>query len=157
MSEIEKMYENVGVKTLKDCKHYLRGDGNWCNDTCDIDKGQGTYSDICYLGDNNDKNDIDRLKCPYCEVKNFGYPPFTAEKQLSLIKWLARYNFMVCKNLGGWHTGINPTYDKDFGITCSERATNFGSFEYALAGFINTYWQDLTEEERNQIRSILNG
>lgn len=83
------------------------------------------------------------------------YPPFTAEKQLELIKWLARHNFVVCKNLGGWHTGINPTYDEDFGITCNKRATNLGSFEYALAELINNLWQNLTEEERKQIKEIL--
>lgn len=83
------------------------------------------------------------------------YPPFTAEKQLELIKWLARHNFVVCKNLGGWHTGINPTYDEEFGITCSKRATNYGSFEYALTSLINHLWQDLTEEEKQQVKGIL--
>ena len=111
MNEVEKMYENAGIKK------------DW-NST------------------------------PYGGIEEY-YPPFTPEKQLELIKWLARHNFVVCKNLGGWHTGINPTYDEEFGITCSKRATNYGSFEYALASLINYLWQDLTEEERKQIKEIL--
>jgi len=148
MNEVEKMYSNAGIETLKDCKHYLRGDGNWCNDTCDIDKGQGTYSDICYLGDNHDKNDIDRLKCPYCEVENFGYPPFTAEKQLYIIKWLsdkADYidiHYDQYKGLFNIQTGMGGLY------VCNE-------FEQALASRVNIIWQDLTEEERKQIKNIL--
>lgn len=91
---------------------------------------------------------------PYGGIEEY-YPSFTAEKQIELIKWLARQNFVVCKNLGGWHTGINPTYDEDFGITCSKRATNLGSFEYALAGLINNLWQDLTPEDKTSIKNIL--
>ncbi len=129
MSEIEKMYENAEVK--KQIPKICSNNELYCKDC---------------------KAHIENAM-PYCE--NAEYPQFTAEKQIELIKWLARQNFVVCKNLGGWHAGINPTYDEDFGITCSKRATNLGSFEYAIAGLVNTLWQDLTEEERKQIKEIL--
>lgn len=153
MNEIEKMYENADIKTLKDCKHYLRGDGNWCNDTCDIEKGQGIYCDICYLGDNHDKNDTDRLKCPYCEVENFGYPPFTAEKQLELIKWLARKSHITIGLGLPW-----GQYDDDWWTVTSKNGglgTNAYEFEEALASFVNSKWQSLTDAERKQIKEIL--
>ena len=148
MSEVEKLYKNTGVEKWKDCKHYLRGDGNWCNDTCDIDKGQGTYSDICYLGDNHDKNDIDRLKCPYCEVEDFGYPPFTAEKQIELIKVIANRECFVANYVPKRNIFILSS--EDFNGTQIK-------FSDALAELINNLWQDLTEQERTEIAEILRG
>ena len=124
-TEVEKMYENAEINKIG------------------IKRCSGIKQGIC------------QHNCNGCESFDYKYPPFTAEKQLKLIKWLARHNFVVCKNLGGWHTGINPTYDEEFGITCSKRATDYGSFEYALASLINTLWQDLTEEEHKQIKEIL--
>ena len=52
--------------------------------------------------------------------KIYTQPPFTAEKQLELIKWLGAEDF-----------------------------------ENALAGLINSLWQDLTEEEKQQVKGIL--
>ena len=148
MNEVEKMYENARVEAKKDCKHYTMGDGNWFNDTCRIDKGQGTYSDICYLGYMNDKTDKDRLNCPYCEVEDFGYPPFTAEKQLNIIKWLsdkADYidiHYDQYKGLFNIQTGMGGLY------VCNE-------FEQALASRVNIIWQDLTDTEKAQVKEIL--
>lgn len=53
------------------------------------------------------------------------YPPFTAEKQIELIKWL------VC--------------------TGEEEST----FEETLSKQVNDLWQDLTEEEKQQVKGIL--
>lgn len=131
MNEVEKMYENAGVKADRI---------------------------VCYRGFDNCVDNDFNCHCHNekpCEDATKIYPPFTAEKQIELIKWLARHNFVVCKNLGGWYTGINPTYDEDFGITCNKRATNLDSFEYTLAGLINYLWQDLTEEEKERIKEIL--
>ena len=102
-SEIEKMYENAEVdyeERYNNCTLNKEG-------ACEL-----KYS--CDI-------------CKYSEEK-YIYPPFTAEKQIELIKWLAKENFVVCKNLGGWYTGIIPTYDESFGITCKKRVTNFSSF-----------------------------
>lgn len=53
---------------------------------------------------------------------------FTAEKQLELIKWIACNKINECKNI-------------DFGEV--------------LAELINSFWQSLTEEEKQQIKEIL--
>ena len=152
MSEIEKMYENAGIKTLKDCKHYLRGDGNWCND-------------------NHDKNDIDRLKCPYCEVEDFGHPPFTAEKQIAILMFiLNKFGDIGFQKMYSIR-GNDKNTRKDF-IKClcdcehetlDSRPVDFyyqngasgDNFEESLAGLINTLWQDLTTEEKQQVKGIL--
>lgn len=80
------------------------------------------------------------------------YPPFTAEKQLELVKWLGKN-----KNGFGYFndgaTGLSchcdfnwEWFDKDFYAE---------DFDNALAGLINSLWQDLTEEARKQVREIL--
>ena len=69
---------------------------------------------------------------------NFGVPniqpPFTAEKQLELIKWL-----------------IIEGYIEDM-LTVQISEENF---EACLADTFNELWQDLTEEEKQQIKEIL--
>lgn len=61
------------------------------------------------------------------------YPPFTAEKQLELIKWLIVHSFHICL----------------------EDELIVSAFEDSLANLINNLWQYLTEEERKQIKNIL--
>lgn len=67
--------------------------------------------------------------------KEYYYPPFTAEKQLELVKW-------CCKKCRRFY--IYNINDID-------------NFAENLAKEFNHYWQDLTSEEQEQIRSILNG
>lgn len=80
------------------------------------------------------------------------YPEFTPNKQIELIKWLGRnkngFGFfndgtkiLSCHCHFGWECFDNDFYAEDFGN--------------ALAGLINQLWQDLTEEEKEQIREIL--
>lgn len=77
--------------------------------------------------------DIDcNHNCNKCE----DYNSFTAEKQLELIKWL-----------------IIEGYIEDM-LTVQISEENF---EVCLADTFNELWQDLTEEEKEQIRSVLNG
>lgn len=80
------------------------------------------------------------------------YPPFTAEKQLELIKWLVRKNFyderIIRSNFEKtcfYCSYINDYYESEY----------FEKFEEALANVFNYFWQDLTEEERKQIKNIL--
>lgn len=87
MSEIEKMYKNVGIKSI----------------------GFNIYN----LEDE--------------------YPPFTAEKQLELIKWIIIHSPDTCL--------------EDEIIVCA--------FEDSLANIINTIWQHLTKEEKQQVKRIL--
>ena len=62
------------------------------------------------------------------------YPPFTAEKQLEIVQYIL---------FSKWWMNL-------------KRLQFAENFEEALAGLVNDLWQDLTEEERKQIRSILN-
>lgn len=114
MSEIEKLYENTGIKKKAECS--------------------GCKGHIG-LGQCNSKNGcINKL-----------YPEFTAEKQLSLIKWLAktRQVHITCL-LDNWIIEGFVRYGK-----------KYESFELALAGLINTLWQILTEAEKAEIKGIL--
>lgn len=89
--------------------------------------------------------------CPDdCPQQQLEYPPFTAEKQLKLIKWSARREPKVeigySSVYGYWVE--NPTDTRYY----------FGDqFDNALASLINTLWQDLTVVEQEQIRNILKG
>lgn len=72
---------------------------------------------------------------------------FTAEKQLSLIKWLAKtrpihITFLIDK----WVIEGMVRYGK-----------RYDTFEDALSGYINNLWQDLTEQERTEVADILKG
>ena len=95
---------------------------------------------------------------PYGDIEEF-YPEFTAEKQIELIKWLAskqyaKYTTSLLINIrdtvrfsGGLIAGVctlSVKYDKQD-----------KDFENALAGLINEIWQDLTEEEKQQVKGIL--
>ena len=122
MNEVEKMYENCNIKPKQ--RGYCGWDSNCpyphhkCND-----------------------------ECPYWEYEDEAkYPPFTAEKQLELIKWLGirdEFNFYQNKITKDW---IFYDHEKD--------ATHY-NFELGLASWVNYLWQDLTEEERKQIKEIL--
>lgn len=82
------------------------------------------------------------LNCEYYEK----YPPFTATKQLELIKWLGirdEFNFYQNKVTKDW---IFYDHEKD--------ATHY-NFELGLASWVNYLWQDLTEEEKQQVKGIL--
>lgn len=134
MNEIEKLYENVGVKPVKQgyCDHYC-----YC-----------PYPDI-RCGDD----------CPYWKYEDEAkYPPFTAEEQLSLIKWLGyrRHTDIDIYNIKGC-----TIYDisSDYDCIIDEHKFMFDSntFEGALAGLINQMWYSLTPEEKKQIRDILKG
>lgn len=80
------------------------------------------------------------------------YPDFTAEKQLELIKWLGRNKngfgfFNADTKILSCHCDFHwEWFDKDFYAE---------DFDNALAGLINSFWHNLTEEEQQQIRGIL--
>lgn len=120
MSEIEKMYENVGIKPYIYCSNPrldcdARETGN-CKKDCEYYSGEKLLT------------------------------PFTAEKQLELIKWLTYYD-EVCrmeKIKEGWFVEIDM-------ITSELSPT----FEEALANLINKIWRDLTPEEKQQVKGIL--
>lgn len=102
MSEIEKMYENAGIKPYK---------------------FYGVY---------------------YHHIE---YPPFTAEKQIDLIKWLIQKykNILIEHKLNLFYINIRDIYT---GMVHIE-------FDETIAGLINNLWKDLTEQERTEIKKIL--
>ena len=107
MSEIEKMYENVGLIYCNKCRH------------------------------------DSELDCLYmCESK---YPPFTSEKQIELIKWLAFKDYI----------SIISHPSGEYYCECGERHACENSLEECLASLLNNHWQDLTEEEKKQVKGIL--
>lgn len=120
MSEVEKMYENAGVK-----KEVI---------PCPAK----------YYGYDCTRNNWDDEDCS-CDIE--GYPPFTAEKQLSLIKWIAEYK-EECR----------ITYEKEY-KWCTQidwqSSFCYDNFPASLANLINSLWQDLTEEEQQQVKGIL--
>ena len=91
--------------------------------------------------------------CPNCDNRE-NYPPFTAEKQLKLIKWLLKKDIT-----DGSIITYFPRKEKYFclfdwkdGLPESDL---FENFEDALACVFNYIWQDLTEEEKQQVKGIL--
>lgn len=122
MSEIDKLYENANIKA----KEY-----------CDRD------SDACMTCCPEWENRQDCWK--YKSVM----PPFTAEKQLELIKWLIQeVDHLELWNFGG----KEETFDFDLGEINAKGAT----FEETLASLINNLWQSITDVElKEQIKEIL--
>lgn len=91
-------------------------------------------------------------QCPHktweCEeCTSFVYRPFTAEKQIELIKWLAKSksDITICYSNATERFAIS----KRGGYCVSE------DFATALAIKINLLWQDLTDAEKAQIKEIL--
>ena len=76
----------------------------------------------------------------------FTRPPFSAEKQIELIKWLSSKYGIYIVNVDKYSIG--------FGTCVGEFCTK-ENFEDVLAESINHLWQSLTEEERKQIKEIL--
>lgn len=89
-------------------------------------------------------------ECSKCDYYNYAYPPFTTEKQLELIKWLCQKtyrNYLLIK-----FNFTNYFWQIECNMTDSDRVNNFSE---ALASVCNNLWQDLTEEEKQQVKGIL--
>lgn len=90
--------------------------------------------------------------CTKCEK----YPPFTAEKQLNIIKLISKQGQIIIENWEKDNRGFNVTFRANSNLRyitmeCITRKT----VEEALAQIVNDIWQDLTEEEKETIRGIL--
>ena len=123
MSEVEKLYKKAHIEKV-------------INHECTYD-----YGITCP----NDNDTCDN--CGYYKEKEPDYPPFTAEKQLELIKFLS--NFWV---------HINKV-NEQFNISTGGGYVSYYAEDLAdaIALYINSKWNNLTEQERTEIRSILNG
>ena len=83
------------------------------------------------------------------EINGKPYPPFNAEKQLLLLQWLLDKTDLYLHR---------HKIDFTYSIASGDIAVNkYKCFKESIAEFINAIWQDLTEEEKEQIRGILNG
>ena len=83
--------------------------------------------------------------CRDCE--HFVYPPFTVEKQIAILQLLTQQCDLTMSHFTKWefihYNGQEPTK-----VTGEDFAETF-------AKLINAYWQDLTEEEKQQVKGIL--
>lgn len=123
MNEIEKIYKNAGIKPeYKDC--------------CIItDKYLNYETELSY-------EDLMDKECPHnqectdeCEYayNKIIYPPFTAEKQLEIVKMIL---------FSTWWMNL-------------KRLQFAEKFDEGLAQMINELWQDLSLEEKQQVKGIL--
>ena len=139
MTEVEKLYELAGVEKEFD---YLE-----CH--------RGTSSICCPLMDYESERDEECEGCVNSSKmqKVYSYPPFTAEKQIELIKWLARRTHIT---IG---LGLSWGQSDDDWWTITGKKGGVGTDKYrleeALVKLVINLWQDLTKEEQEQIREIL--
>lgn len=128
-SEIEKLYKNSGIEPIAEyCKHQ-------CN------------------------NEFDDNACIGCKhIEKVEYQPFTAEKQIELIKWLGKnkhgigIDFFELANPNGetvWNIGVEFQWE-EYNYVFEHQ-----DFAEALAGLVNQIWQYLIEEEKQEIKRIL--
>lgn len=152
MSEIEKMYENVGIEPE------YRYDCNLSDTIKPIEVfplrscSKGEIKDYC-------TNKQDYRYCKVYKVNKI-YPPFTAKKQLKLIKWLILNDFV--DELDIFYRPFELMWVfKIYNVpefANEKSACRMGAdmtFEKGLASLINNLWQDLTEEEKQQVKGIL--
>ena len=127
MSEITKLYENAGVKSFKTCE--------FC-----------TQRSVDCL-----KENISNITCG---LSSDEYPQFTAEKQIELIKWLLKKDLTDGSIIQYFPRKENYfcLFDWKEGLPESDL---FENFEDALACIFNYIWQSLTEEEKQQVKGIL--
>lgn len=131
ITEVEKMYGKVGVKPHYDYTVLKEGYD-----------GKITFTERAVLGK---AQLFKNKKLRIIQVLPF-YPDFTAEKQIALIKWLMKYD------------EIHGDYNDEYGFSTLNYSGKYKKdFEESLASVINNeLWQDLTEQEKTEIRSILN-
>ena len=126
MSEVEKLYSLAGVEKEFEQPAKCR-------------KNPYVTCDGCMSYDDG--------KC----LNRKDYPPFTAEKQIELIKLLSYYyNITISKN-----------FENDYTFQCEGDDvrryvfTSGQDFAEQLASFVNMCYELLPEEEQNEIREIL--
>jgi len=82
---------------------------------------------------------------PYGGIEEY-YPPFTAEKQLKIMELLVKKGMLL----------FTFSTQKNYKVSGFCRGSDYCSdINEALANYINNLWQDLTEEEKQQVKGIL--
>lgn len=131
MSEVEKLYRLAGVEKELEQPAECR-------------KNPYITCDGCMLYDNG--------KC----LNRKDYPPFTAKKQIAIIKLISKQGQVIIENWEKDNRGLNVTFRANSNLRyitmdCITRKT----VEEALAQIVNDLWQDLTAAEQNEIREVL--
>lgn len=93
---------------------------------------------------------LDMSKCENCYFCKRIYPPFTAEKQIKITKFLISKYARFKKFRSYEQKDLYMVY-----YECRYYPKQYLPFGEALAESINYLWQDLTEEEKQQIKDIL--
>lgn len=138
MSEITKLYENANIKPE------YRYDCNLADTIKPVEVfplrscSKGEIKDYC-----TNKQDL-----KYCKVYKVNkiYPPFTTEKQLSIVKFLL-----------GKSVYYDTDGDREYWFHISDEIENsrYREFDEAIAECINKMWEDLRDYEKVQIKEIL--
>lgn len=84
---------------------------------------------------------------PYGGIEEY-YPPFTAEKQIEILKFLFAKDVFKCYQ----------HYTSKAYIVLRDNARDFicnKPFNEFLASYINCIWQSLTDKEKQQVKGIL--
>ena len=138
MNEVEKMYENAGLSNMW-VERY--NDGYY-----EHERYYNSYKEmINNMMKVNDWTLTEAQEVAKRECKK-EHPPFTAEKQLEIIKLLCTKRYI----------DIRFTPEKEYYIFAYYIGCGFNkNFDEALAMFVNQYWQDLTDAEKAQIKEIL--
>ena len=101
-----------------------------------------------------DNAKITPKRCSECDNNidcGFGkdcYPPFTPEKQIEICKFLLKVE----------HSISYYFYENRYGFVIDDKQDDCieaEKFEIALAMIVNDLWQSLTEEEKQQVKGIL--
>ena len=149
MTEIEKMFENAGIeKKFEKPAECLKNPYITCDGCMLYDDKKGKC---------NNKKD---------------YPPFTAEKQIDILMFILNkfgdIGFQKMYSIRGNDENTRKDYIKCLcdceHETWDSRPVDFyyqngaygDNLEESLAGLINKLWQDLTNQEKEEIRNILN-
>lgn len=86
---------------------------------------------------------------------NLVYPEFTAEKQLELIKFCLDKYEVIGKTPDVDRCILHITSDAEDRAFVVTDYISCETWEESIAGLINNFWQDLSEEEKQQIKEIL--
>ena len=148
MNEIEKMYENAGIEKVKN--YYCPNCETKLEDWFGKHKEYICPNVRCEYALCDDEEDFQ--ECLEHLSYREKYPPFTVEKQIELIKLLGNvrdYTVEIDKFKGVYYVGCRSagSNDKLWGSS--------NVFEDALAELINETWFLLSEEEKQQVKGIL--
>lgn len=164
MTEIEKLYELAGVAKPVIKKWYYDGyyeDFSWESSEEDctkllkhFDNSIDKLNDRIQQMKKEENAEYDRYtdsvmtEFGRVEKAYIDYPPFTAEKQIELIKWLSDVS-----------SYFSVHYDRYKGMynvqTCDGGLYVTNNLSEAIASRVNIIWNDLSEKQRKQIKEVL--